>query len=141
MANTFKEIDEDELIKLAYEYCDSCINSTKEIATVKGPVKIVERRIPTIKYFLEHYLRVNHFEFYQRRNWYDAKSNPEHPISLTIKKIDEMFEALAVDVVANEGKGIFYAKNKLGMTDRIDQKIDNQITEIIVKYEDATNTH
>jgi hypothetical protein len=28
-----------------------------------------------------------------------------------------MFTALATDIVANEGKGIFYAKNKLGMTD------------------------
>jgi hypothetical protein len=28
-----------------------------------------------------------------------------------------MFTALASDIVANEGKGIFYAKNKLAMND------------------------
>jgi hypothetical protein len=36
----------------------------------------------------------------------------------TIKKIDELFKSLASDIVANEGKGIFYAKNRLGMHDR-----------------------
>jgi hypothetical protein len=44
---------------------------------------------------------------------------------------------LAIDVVANEGKGIFYAKNKLGMTDRIsnsfefERMADDQLDEII----------
>lgn len=36
----------------------------------------------------------------------------------TIKRISDLFIALAIDIVANEGKGIFYAKNKLGMTDK-----------------------
>ena len=35
-----------------------------------------------------------------------------------MKKIREHFDAVAEDVVANEGKGIFYAKNRLGMHDR-----------------------
>jgi hypothetical protein len=39
-------------------------------------------------------------------------------LSDTIKTIDNDFNALARDIVANEGKGIFYAKNKLGMHDR-----------------------
>jgi hypothetical protein len=126
MANTFRDIDKEELLKLAYQYCDSCIGATKEVPTMKGAIDIKERRLPTISYFIEHYLRVNHFEFYKRSNWYDAMKNPNHPISDTIKKIDTLFEALAVDVVANEGKGIFYAKNKLGMTDKVDQK--NEVT-------------
>jgi len=33
----------------------------------------------------------------------------------TIKRIDKLFKSLAEDIVANEGKGIFYAKNRLGM--------------------------
>lgn len=41
-----------------------------------------------------------------------------HPLFDTIKSIDEIFNSLARDIVANEGKGIFYAKNKLGMHDR-----------------------
>jgi hypothetical protein len=36
----------------------------------------------------------------------------------TIKNIEGIFKALATDIVANEGKGIFYAKNRLGMTDK-----------------------
>jgi hypothetical protein len=36
----------------------------------------------------------------------------------TIKTISDEFDSLARDIVGNEGKGIFYAKNKLGMHDR-----------------------
>jgi len=32
---------------------------------------------------------------------------------------------LAADIVANEGKGIFYAKNKLGWTDRLQTEQTN----------------
>lgn len=46
----------------------------------------------------------------------------EHPLCAIIKSIDDKFRSLATDIVANEGKGIFYAKNRLGMTDR--QQID-----------------
>jgi hypothetical protein len=52
--------------------------------------------------------------------------NKEHPLSNTIKSIDDQFNALATDIVANEGKGIFYAKNKLGMTDK--QQLDGSMT-------------
>jgi hypothetical protein len=46
----------------------------------------------------------------------------------TIKTIEGLFKALATDIVANEGKGIFYAKNRLGMTDRamVESKIVEQ---------------
>src|SRR6185295_205225 len=79
----------------------------------------------TTRYFLYIWLRQNHFDFYTKSNWYDAMKNPEHPLSDTIKSIDEIFNALATDIVANEQKGIFYAKNKLGMSDRIEQKTEN----------------
>mgnify|MGYP003112872180 CR=1 FL=1 len=36
----------------------------------------------------------------------------------TTKKIESLFHSLSKDIVANEGKGIFYAKNCLGMHDR-----------------------
>lgn len=125
MAGKAKDIDLDELIALACKYADECIEATKEIATMKGPVKIKERHLPTISYFLYHFLRREHFEFYKRSNWYDALSNKEHRCSDTIKSIDEMFNALAADIVANEGKGIFYAKNKLGMSDKVETKNEN----------------
>ena len=44
--------------------------------------------------------------------------NERNLIEKNIKKIDELFKSLAADIVANEGKGIFYAKNRLGMHDR-----------------------
>lgn len=130
MANTFKDIDIEELKALANSYCDFCIESIKEVATGSGKiVELKERHLPTIGYFLNHWLRREHFEFYQRANWYKIKNNDEHPLVDTIKNIDEMFNSLATDIVANEGKGIFYAKNKLGMTDKTENENKN-ITEI-----------
>lgn len=125
--NNYRDIDKDELQRLADEYCDYCIESTKEV--VSGSGKVVnqkERHIPTINYFLYHWLRRNHFEFYKRANFYKAMKNENHPLVDTIKTIDELFNSLAADIVANEGKGIFYAKNKLGMTDK--QQLDGNMT-------------
>ena len=118
MANKHRNIDKDELLQMAYNYCDYCIASTKEIATNSGVKSVRERHIPTVSYFLLHWLRREHFDFYSRTNWYDAMKDETHPLSNTIKTIDNDFNALARDIVANEGKGIFYAKNKLGMHDR-----------------------
>ena len=36
MANKHRNIDKDELLQMAYNYCDYCIASTKEIATNSG---------------------------------------------------------------------------------------------------------
>lgn len=118
MANKHRNIDKDELMTMAHRYCDYCILSTKEIATNSGVKQVRERHIPTVSYFLLHWLRREHFDFYSRTNWYDAMKDETHPLSNTIKSIDEIFNSLARDIVANEGKGIFYAKNKLGMHDR-----------------------
>jgi hypothetical protein len=124
MTFVLKEIDPEELLQKAYSYCDYCINSTKEIATNSGVKEVRERHIPTVAYFLNHYLRREDFDFYKRANWYAAMKDEKHPLSDTIKKIDGMFKDLARDIVANEGKGIFYAKNALGMHDR--QHIENK---------------
>lgn len=126
MANKHKDIDIDKLIELSYQYCDYCIESTKEVATGSGKiVDLKERHIPTISYFLLHWLRRNEFDFYKRWNYYDAMKNEDHPLSHTIKNIDENFKSLAGDIVANEGKGIFYAKNKLGWTDKMQNNNHN----------------
>lgn len=127
MANNFRNIDPNELMQKAHEYCDYCIASTKEIATNSGVKEVRERHIPTTAYFLLHYLRREQFDFYKRANWYDAMKNQSHPLSDTIKSIDEIFKTLARDIVANEGKGIFYAKNALGMHDK--QHIENKQVE------------
>lgn len=125
MANEYKEIDKDQLNELAWGYIEHCLASTREIPTQKGPVSIKERHLPTVRYFLYIWLRQNHFDFYTKSNWYDAMKDKEHPLSDTIKSIDETFNALATDIVANEGKGIFYAKNKLGMSDKVEAKNEN----------------
>jgi len=127
MPNKHRDIDKDELKRLALEYCDECIDNTNGVATNSGKViEIGNRYIPTIKYFLLHWLRRQHPEFYmlKRTQFYEALRNDEHPLSNTIKSIDDDFKALAEDIVANEGKGIFYAKNRLGMHDR--QQIENK---------------
>ena len=115
MANNYRDIDKDELWQKAVEYCDNCIHSTKKVTASYKIVELPERHIPTIGYFINHWLRQNDFEFYCRAHWYDVRNDETHPLSDTIKKIDLMFKDLAEDIVANEGKGIFYAKNRLGM--------------------------
>jgi hypothetical protein len=52
-----------------------------------------------------------------RRTWY-RWLREEGDKSHTIKNIDSEFISLGKNIVANEGKGIFYAKNKFGMHDR-----------------------
>jgi hypothetical protein len=127
MANKHKNIDVDKLIELARKYCEVCINNTTEVVASSGKVvKRKDRHIPTIGYFLEHWLRMHHFEFYKRWNWYEARKNDTHPLSHTIKSIDTMFADLAIDIVANEQRGVFYAKNKLGMHDK--QHLDANTT-------------
>lgn len=125
MANKHRDIDKDELTQMALKYCDECIENVKEVATASGRVvEQKDRHIPTVEYFLLHWLRRQHFEFYSRGHWYIALKDEKHPLYDTIKSIDETFQSLARDIVANEGKGIFYAKNKLGMHDR--QHVENK---------------
>jgi len=48
-------------------------------------------------------------------NWLNGKDEKKLH---TIKNIEGIFKALAIDIVCNKCKGIFYAKNRLGMTDK-----------------------
>ena len=104
----------------AYEYIEECLSNTKQHATGSGKVvEVSDRHIPTIDFFLRIWLpKEKGMEFISRRTWYDWLNSEEGERSLTIKRIDEVFKALASDIVANEGKGIFYAKNRLGMHDK-----------------------
>jgi len=103
----------------ANDYIDVCLNHSKEVATGSG--KIVEQRerhIPTIAFFLNIWLPRNVGNTISRDTYYEWLKQNSTDKSDTIKKIDDLFQALAADIVANEGKGIFYAKNKLGWTDK-----------------------
>lgn len=134
MPPKIKVIDTDKLMQLANKYIEHCLNSTKEYPTARGAVEVKERHLPTIKYFLYIWLRLNDFDFYKKTEWYEAINNTEHPYHLVTKKIDDTFRALATDIVANEGKGIFYAKNYLGMTDKV-QTESTGVSEIKITYD------
>lgn len=128
MANNYRKIDADQLWQLATEYMDECIEAVQEQATGSGKiVEVKSRHIPTINYFCDHWIRRKDINFYTRVHFHRVINIEEHPLSNTIKSIDEKFKSLATDIVANEGKGIFYAKNRLGMTDRLQTDATNNI--------------
>lgn len=107
------------LPKYANEYIDICLNHTKEVATGSGKiVEQKERHIPTISFFLNIWLPRNIGDTIVRNTYYDWLKGENKLKKDTIKIIDDLFLSLAGDIVANEGKGIFYAKNKLGWTDK-----------------------
>jgi hypothetical protein len=117
----------DKLPEYAEEYIKVCLDNTKEV--VSGSGKLVnqrDRHIPTISFFLNIWLPFNKGQSFNRKTYYEWLKSDNENKSNTIKSIDALFTALATDIVANEGKGIFYAKNKLGMTDK--QQVDGSMT-------------
>jgi len=116
----------EQLPNYANQYIEVCLNNTKEVATGSGKiVEQKERHIPTIAFFLNIWLPRNVGDTIVRNTYYDWLKGEDELKKYTIKKIDDLFQSLAVDIVANEGKGIFYAKNKLGMTDKVDSNNNN----------------
>jgi len=108
----------------AYKYIEECWNHKRPHVSGSGKVvDVPDRYIPTIQFFLRIWLVKYYGETINRKTWYDWL-NGEGVKCNTIKRIDETFKALATDIVANEGKGIFYAKNRLGMHDK--QHIENR---------------
>lgn len=119
----------DEFIKnlgnLAIVYIDECLANTKQHATGSGKVvEVADRHIPTIDFFLNIWMPRNCSETISRETWYQWIKSEDALKSDTIKAIKTEFNSLARDIVANEGKGIFYAKNALGMHDK--QHIENR---------------
>jgi hypothetical protein len=113
------------LPKYADEYIKECVSHTKEVVSGSGKVlEVRDRHIPTIDYFLTIWLPMYHLESIHRDTYYTWMKGEDQIKSDAIKKIDDKFKALATDIVANEGKGIFYAKNRLGMHDK--QHIENK---------------
>ena len=113
MAAPKTKVSPDELEKFAYQYIDECISNKKEHATASGRiVYIKDRHIPTIDYFLRIWIPNQNKETICRTTYYNWLNGQDDEKLNTIKRIEAIFKALAVDIVANEGKGIFYAKNK-----------------------------
>ena len=117
-----------ELPNYANQYIDVCLNHTKEVATGSGKiVEQKERHIPTIAFFLNIWMPRNVGDTISRDTYYEWLKSENKTKSDTIKKIDDLFQSLAADIVANEGKGIFYAKNKLVWTDKMDSNVSTSI--------------
>jgi hypothetical protein len=140
MATPKTMIEPQELESLAWQYVNECINNTKEHPTASGKlVNIKDRMIPTISYFLKIWIPLKGSPTISRATYYNWLNQSKDINKLdSVELIGGLFEALAIDIVANEGKGIFYAKNKLGMSDKIEQKNNERFTpiELVVKYSD-----
>ena len=111
-------------------YLSECLAHTKQHATGSGKVvDVQDRHIPTVDFFLNIWLGIVNKENISRQTWYrwlreKGDENDEKLKRDTIKRITLRFNSLARDIVANEGKGIFYAKNALNMHDK--QHIENK---------------
>ena len=125
------------LEQLASIYIDDCMTYTKDHPTASGRiVKILDRQIPTIDYFLRIWIPRKGEPTICRSTYYrwlndDSCMDKQD----TIRSIEGMFKALATDIVANEGKGIFYAKNRLAMTDRammLDDRIEQPLFNVVI---------
>ena len=140
MATPKTQIELIELESLAWQYIYECVNNTKQHPTASGKLVLIsDRHLPTISYFLKIWLPMKGKPSISRTTYYNWLNQSSDKEKLdTIKNIEGLFTALAIDIVANEGKGIFYAKNKLGMTDKIEQKNDENFKpiELVVKYSD-----
>lgn len=103
----------------ASNYLRECMSHTKEVVSGSGKVvAVMDRHIPTIDYFLNIWIPLLQLEKIGRTTYYEWLKGDDEIKANTIKRINDDFKALAKDIVANEGKGIFYAKNALGMHDR-----------------------
>jgi hypothetical protein len=119
----------DDFINNINDYADAyikeCLSHTKEVVSGSGKViEVRDRHIPTIEYFLNIWLPLLKLDTIVKSTYYAWLKSEDEIKSNAIKRVDELFKALARDIVANEGKGIFYAKNRLGMHDK--QHIENK---------------
>lgn len=118
-----------QLFVLAETYIDECLTNTTQEVSQGKVVEKLNRHIPTIDFFLRIWIPRNYDRrdtikrqtYYRWLNWTNTEKQR------VIYNIDEAFKALARDIVANEGKGIFYAKNRLGMHDR--QQVETKTVE------------
>lgn len=118
-----------QLFTLAETYIDECLTNTTEEVSQGKVVKKLNRHIPTIDFFLRIWIPRNYDRSYtiKRMTYYRWLNWDNTEKQRVIHAIDEAFKALARDIVANEGKGIFYAKNRLGMHDR--QQVETKTVE------------
>jgi hypothetical protein len=130
-----------EIEQLAYTYIDECINNKTEKSTASGKVVLIKwRHLPTIDYFLRIWIVKKGKPTICRTTYYNWLNGGNEDKLNTIKNIEGMFRSLAIDIVANEGRGIFYAKNKLGMTDKT-QIEQTEIKPITINLDSSINSN
>jgi hypothetical protein len=120
-----------KLLELAKQYVKECEEHVKETTAAYKIVELKDRKLPTIDYFIHIWLPKHSDETLSNSGFYKWLHSEDHIKVDCIKKIQTIFKALATDIVANEGKGIFYAKNALNMTDH--QTTDSEIKVTIVR--------
>ncbi len=130
-----------EIEQLAYTYIDECINNKTEKSTASGKVVLIKwRHLPTIDYFLRIWIVKKGKPTICRSTFYNWLNGGDEDKLNTMKNIQDLFSSLAVDIVANEGRGIFYAKNKLGMTDKT-QIEQTEIKPITINLDSSINSN
>jgi hypothetical protein len=116
------QITPEQLEEYAWEYIQECMNHKKEQATSSGKVVLIkERHLPTIAYFLKIWLPLNKQQTICRATYYNWLKREDPATMDTIKTISNLFASLAIDIIANDNKGVgalFYSKNFLGLSDR-----------------------
>jgi hypothetical protein len=130
-----------EIEQLAYTYIDECLDNKKENPTASGKVVLIkDRHIPTIDYFLRIWIVKKGKPTICRTTYYNWLNGGNEDKLNTIKNIEGMFKAVAIDILANEQKGIFYAKNKLGFTDKA-QIEQTEIKPITINLDSSINSN
>lgn len=111
------------LKEYAFKYIDECEEKRKEQLSNKGDiVKIEDRKMPTIDYFLLYWLpknckknkTISRSSYFRWMKWENTNKQT------VIKEVDDLLKAIQIDIVANEGKGLAYIKNKFGWADKTD---------------------
>lgn len=108
------------LFELSEVYIDECLEKTVQEVSQGKVVNKMNRHLPTVDFFLRIWIPRNYSkkDTIKRASYYRWLRWDNTLKQRVIQEIDDNFKALAQDIVANEGKGIFYAKNRLGMHDR-----------------------
>lgn len=115
----------------AFIYVDECEEKRKEQLSNKGDiVEIADRKMPTIDYFLMYWLpknckknkTISRSTYYRWMNWTNTDKQK------VIKEIDNLFKSIQIDIVANEGKGLAYIKNKFGWADNQNIKGEHKLS-------------
>ncbi len=119
MSNEYRDIDKEQLIKLAENYVDECLSNQKEAPTAKGAVVFKERNLPTIKYFVMQWLKKQDFSFYTflKYNLNDFLESQKSFLRVVLERESNQiksYDLVFIDITTNEK---YYLEIKLSQND------------------------